>query len=96
MKTNEKRSDYYLNRFTDFVIILKKDGNGLYSDFRGMFLYDYFGDNAEQKIYDRRDCEKLRGKLHSLAYDKKIMKVEHIIGDYKKLVYVQNKKGIRY
>ena len=95
MKTTERRSDYYLNRFTDFTIILKKDKNGLYTDFKSITMIDYFENNPEQKIYNKRDCEKLRGKLHSLSYDKKIMKVEYIIGDYKKLVYVQQRKGIK-
>ena len=94
MKTIERRSDYYLNRFTDFTIILKKDNNGLYTDFKSMTMFDYFGNNPEQKIYSKKDCEKLRSRLHVLSYDKKIMKVEYIIGDYKKLVYVQQNKGI--
>lgn len=96
MKTNEKRSDYYLNRFTDFVVVLECNDLGTWNKLEHMTLIDYYEDNATITFTDKKECQKLREKLIYLASTKQIQKTEIIAGNKKRICYVQQKKGIKY
>lgn len=90
-----RRSDFYLNRYTDFTVIYKisekNKGLGLY-DFISLTCEDYFNENEKLRFTNKRDCEKLRSKLHLMSYEGKIMKTEVKVGEFKKVTYIQQKR----